>query len=349
MKNKNQGITITALIITIIILLILAGVTITGLTGENAIIKNAENASNLTEIRSLEEQIELAIIKAEEKHRNTKLENVIEELKNIKIITNENQVDTITGKITTNNGYEIEGKLDDYVGITAKDIANEEDKSKYYGATVEGYTCQNSEAVPIWKIFYADNENIYLIAGASIDSVYAPNGRLGTEIQNSDNNTKSVSFRYINDDYEGSKWIEENSLAKKWLSEYLKIFKNSTSPNIKATAYLLDTKQWSKFVGEKALYAIGAPTVELICASYKETHPNKYIVYAVDPNKNGYETRWNDDSESEIYPKNYTGQNRNDYNNIYSSIGWMASPDSPSNTYLCCISPRILDRWLLAH
>ena len=43
MKNKN-GITLIALIITIIVLLILAGVALATLTGEGSIIENAENA-----------------------------------------------------------------------------------------------------------------------------------------------------------------------------------------------------------------------------------------------------------------------------------------------------------------
>ena len=48
--RKDKGITLLALSITIIILLILAGITIVGLTEENVIIKNAEKANNETEI-----------------------------------------------------------------------------------------------------------------------------------------------------------------------------------------------------------------------------------------------------------------------------------------------------------
>ena len=77
-KQKNQGITLIVLVITIIILLILAGVTITGITEDHSIIKNANHASHQTEIKSLEEQVELAIIKAEQKHRNPELEDIIE-------------------------------------------------------------------------------------------------------------------------------------------------------------------------------------------------------------------------------------------------------------------------------
>ena len=48
--RKQRGITILALTITIIILLILTGITIVALTGENGLIKNANQAKDETEI-----------------------------------------------------------------------------------------------------------------------------------------------------------------------------------------------------------------------------------------------------------------------------------------------------------
>ena len=48
-KRKNSGITLIALVITIIVLLILAGVSIAMLTGENGILTQAQNAKNRTE------------------------------------------------------------------------------------------------------------------------------------------------------------------------------------------------------------------------------------------------------------------------------------------------------------
>ena len=59
-KQKNNGITLIALIVTIIILLILAGITIATLTGENGIITRAIEAREQTEIGSEKEEIALA-------------------------------------------------------------------------------------------------------------------------------------------------------------------------------------------------------------------------------------------------------------------------------------------------
>jgi flagellar basal body-associated protein FliL len=49
-KGKNKGITLIALIVTIIVLLILAGVSIAMLTGENGILNRASYAVIQTEI-----------------------------------------------------------------------------------------------------------------------------------------------------------------------------------------------------------------------------------------------------------------------------------------------------------
>ena len=64
-KMKNQkGITLLALVITIIVLLILAGITISAITGDNGIIGNAEQAKEETEIANEKEIIEKATVQA---------------------------------------------------------------------------------------------------------------------------------------------------------------------------------------------------------------------------------------------------------------------------------------------
>ena len=62
--TKERGITLIALVITIIILLILAAVTIAALSGENGILSNASKAKEETEIANEKEQISLAYIGA---------------------------------------------------------------------------------------------------------------------------------------------------------------------------------------------------------------------------------------------------------------------------------------------
>lgn len=65
MKRKNdKGITLLALVITIIVLLILAGVTIATLTGDNGILTKAGDAKTSTEIGDEKEKVELSAVGA---------------------------------------------------------------------------------------------------------------------------------------------------------------------------------------------------------------------------------------------------------------------------------------------
>ena len=63
-KDMNKGITLIALVITIIVLLILAAVSIATLTGENGILTRANDAKTSTEIAEEKEKIELATVAA---------------------------------------------------------------------------------------------------------------------------------------------------------------------------------------------------------------------------------------------------------------------------------------------
>lgn len=56
---KEKGITLIALIVTVIVLIILAGISISSLTGEDGTVLNASKAKLKTEVKDIEEQIEL--------------------------------------------------------------------------------------------------------------------------------------------------------------------------------------------------------------------------------------------------------------------------------------------------
>ena len=60
--NRNNGITLIALVITIIVLLILAGVSIAMLTGENGLLTKATDAELRTNIEDEKEIIKLEIL-----------------------------------------------------------------------------------------------------------------------------------------------------------------------------------------------------------------------------------------------------------------------------------------------
>ena len=113
-KEKERGITLIALVITIIVLLILAGVSIAMLTGNNGILTQAQRAKELTEISSEEEYINLLIIEHE-------MDNNItygEQLKEVQFNTVENTTsiyDAETGTTYANGWYYLQPEdVDDY-------------------------------------------------------------------------------------------------------------------------------------------------------------------------------------------------------------------------------------------
>lgn len=60
--NKNGGITLIALVITIIVLLILAGVTIVSITGNNGLLERAQRARDETDKYNVIEQAKIEIL-----------------------------------------------------------------------------------------------------------------------------------------------------------------------------------------------------------------------------------------------------------------------------------------------
>ena len=60
LRKNNRGITLIALVVTIIVLLILAGISISMLTGQNGILNRATEAKEKTETSSVDEKRKLA-------------------------------------------------------------------------------------------------------------------------------------------------------------------------------------------------------------------------------------------------------------------------------------------------
>ena len=71
MVNGKNGITLIALVITIIVLLILAGVTIATLTGDNGILTKAQSAKKTSTDAEIEEKVKLAVIASKINESNT--------------------------------------------------------------------------------------------------------------------------------------------------------------------------------------------------------------------------------------------------------------------------------------
>lgn len=117
-ERTNQGITLIALVITIIVLLILAGISIATLTGKNGILTKANEAKKQQEIETAEEKIKLAIGEYEVNQRLVTLYSCLEKIEGLESIT-PNDENSIPPCHVVVDGYEfeIEGNLQvNYIG-----------------------------------------------------------------------------------------------------------------------------------------------------------------------------------------------------------------------------------------
>ena len=97
--KKNKGITLIALVITIIVLLILAGVTIATLTGDNGILAQASRAKQESEKASIIEQIRLDIME-----KQTENEGIIYDEDFYQILENYGSISNDETTLTTTKG-----------------------------------------------------------------------------------------------------------------------------------------------------------------------------------------------------------------------------------------------------
>ncbi len=109
-QNNPKGITLIALVITIILLLILAGVSIAMLTGENGILTKATNTKEDTQKVGTKEKLELAVA-GYQIEKNTGNIDMVEYLKD----TEKSGLEGI--EIVSENGENIIGKYEGYTFI----------------------------------------------------------------------------------------------------------------------------------------------------------------------------------------------------------------------------------------
>ena len=315
LKGK-KGITLIALVITIIVLLILAGVTIATLTGDNSLLQKATNSKGETIKAEGLERLKLAVVASYDNNGKVDTQNLaknLSEIDGLKYINNENQevnVDENTEiKLTAKfklNGYNY--KISDEGKITYKKegaIDNEDimkSPSTYYGKYVTNYNSLSDAGIKDeegqlgkWQIFLADDTNIYLISSNAISRAYAP-----LNYDYDETKDKAVAYQMwisnILGQYDTS--IEGNpsvisileKLSKQseyhvWLNTPTNL-KNTI--NQKRVLSMLDTDKWNEYTDESnykgfrntiyANYVIGGPTIEMFCNSYNKTHGGDDII-----------------------------------------------------------------------
>ncbi|MCI8637551.1 MAG: hypothetical protein HFJ36_07085 [Clostridia bacterium] len=105
-KTANKGITLIALVITIIILLMLAGVAIATLTGENGILTKAKTTKNKTDEASAREKVKIAVMGSYGADEKIDINELKGNLQQTEGVTGAENITELPAKVTV-DGYEV--------------------------------------------------------------------------------------------------------------------------------------------------------------------------------------------------------------------------------------------------
>ena len=282
----EKGITLVALVVTIIILLILAGVTLNLVLSNNGLIGRTKQGASKYQNASLNEQEEL--------DKGVEIIDDIEKEVNPLVISKD------TGPLGA-----------------PLNVGN-------YGDIVTNYS---SKEGLIWRLFYEDANNIYLISETT-DGDYPDSKNLLNEFQNKSQYTSGADVSEQGKvllpllggavrSNVGSIEIGTNSSGTNLLTA------ENTARSIKGVAYLCDTSDegpWKDYKAGIASWAMGTPTIELYAASFNATHQSgEQILLGIE--NYGYTQNIND-----IQLK------KSDNGGIYCLTGagswWLAGPDA---------------------
>ena len=185
MKSKTNGITLIALVITIIVLLILAGVSIATLTGNNGILTQARNAKDNTRGASVEESIDLwKVNKNADKLAGTTTaqpqDELLNQLLSEKLITAEEKTKLAAGETITIGNKNItlvktlveafndeEINIGDYVDYTPVEGSTSVEKEETGYNETQSYRVDTTTT---WRVLglSEDGEHLLLISGSPI-------------------------------------------------------------------------------------------------------------------------------------------------------------------------------------
>ena len=258
-------------------------------TGQNGILSRAKEAKEITEYKSAEEKVKLAVSGAMSDDGILTIDKLKIELGEDKISGDKFPV------IVTEDGkrYEVnaKGNVIEEGKINAMSVATstQEELQSIYGASVSNYEPVTTTDVG-WKIFYSDGNSIYLIADNYIEpdnfpeSTNAAGAKTGRKPKGKILLKRDAIFNNILSDYStGSSRITDSKLRNLNNNYFNDKKYTSIDNNMKAVAYILDTVAWnSKFkdINNKADYVIGGPTVEMLFNSYNSKHGTNYIAEA---------------------------------------------------------------------
>lgn len=331
----QKGITLIGLVVTIIVILILAGVTIATLTGENRILNQAGKAKDkTTEAESIERvKVEVAgsygldgTIDKDQLNKN--LKNITGLMLNGAEFGGDNIITSLPATVTL-NGYDIEinnnGEVEIIPEIIAKIRANPQ---AYYGKKVTNYNANGKT----YRIFYVDKDNYFK---GGYNTIYLKADFSGSVLCSTSYDANQTLIKKMN-----PLWATKGNTVEA---------ETTTISNYnERAAWLCDPSKWTAYCDtDKANYAIGGPSIEMYVKSYNQTHgddalgcqyqTNDAPGYGYKVNGTIQNSGWyaNEDTLdcSMTYKSMYCGQNGNK-----TGYWWLASPSAGNSSYVCLVN-----------
>lgn len=219
--KSTKGITLISLVVTIIILLILAGVTIATLMGDNGLITRANDAKIATEIADIKEQIQTEILSEQAGNQGNILDSSLETIL-LKYGTLSNEEKLIDKTLTTTKGNHEIKVSDIFNGTTVKDVPKDPVIADKSGANKPNLNKIAQKTYVTWDL----NEE-------------------GTEYVPNDTQTTQPDYWY---DYENGKWANiktiNNGLEAYWV--WIPRYEYKVPATSQTTATQIDVKFISK-------------------------------------------------------------------------------------------------------
>lgn len=219
LKYGKKGITLIALVITMIVLLILAGITIATLTGENGILTRAQQAKNETEQAEVIEKIKMAIAEAQigengyqRLDQNNLQEAINNQLSGRDVVVSDNRDGTFTiSFLDTLKDYKISGndveEGIDWNEAMANAVAPESQDEERNDGIIGIGTNGKPVDMDLWEYTLLDDETYGLNDEEALEGVTSSSGYLGSEF------TGIIIPQYISTD-KGNTFKKVTSLVR---------------------------------------------------------------------------------------------------------------------------------------
>ena len=184
-KNKQRGITLIALVVTVIVLIILAGVSIAMLVGENGIITQAQTAKEETKNASLKEELSIKVVESLNMAGKIDIEKLNSSLAKVDGLTYNEE------KISNNNKIK---KLPVMVEIEGSKL----------GILINGEIIRAETIENIMNVIYV-KENT-LVRDINEKYFVIPEG-FTIRVDESTENAQSIEDGIVIEDYEGNQYV----------------------------------------------------------------------------------------------------------------------------------------------